>query len=95
MSDKDPPETAIALQYERGQVGAPRIAASGQGWLAARILELAHRHNIPVREDAELAQMLSAFEPGDEIPVEAFAAVATILARIYQANSRIAAGDTP
>ena len=82
---------AVALQYDREEDPAPRVVASGQGAIAERILELAFAHGIPVRSDADLAEILTAVEIGHQIPIAAFAAVAEILIHIYRANERQAA----
>ena len=39
-----------------------------------------------MREDADLAQLLATIDMEEEIPVEAFAAVAEILIYLYRAN---------
>jgi flagellar biosynthesis protein len=86
-----PDPVAIALQYDREEDAAPRVVASGRGAIAERILELAFAHGIEVREDADLAEILTAVEIGHQIPIAAFAAVAQILFHIYRANERQAA----
>ena len=65
----------------------PRIIASGEGTLAEQILQVAWANNIKVREDADLVEVLSAIDIDSEIPIEAFAAVAEILAYVYRVNS--------
>jgi len=77
---------AIALRHPEGAPSAPRIVASGRGFAAERILELAFANGVKVREDSDLAEMLAAVGIGDEIPFAAFSAVAEILAYIYRAN---------
>ncbi|MGE4220664.1 MAG: EscU/YscU/HrcU family type III secretion system export apparatus switch protein, partial [Alphaproteobacteria bacterium] len=59
----------------------------GRGWIAERILQAAFDHGIKVREDADLAGILATLEIGEEIPVEAFIAVAEILRYVYAANN--------
>jgi flagellar biosynthesis protein len=86
-----PDPVAVALQYDRKEDAAPRVVASGRGAIAERILELAFAHGIAVREDADLAEILTAVEIGQQIPIAAFAAVAEILFHIYRANERQAA----
>ena len=88
---QDAPSVAVALSYEPGEDAAPRIVASGRGLIAERILELAMAHGIAVRQDADLAQMLSAINVGEHIPVAAFAVVAQILFYILKANGRLPA----
>jgi flagellar biosynthesis protein len=79
---------AIALRYKPGQDGAPKVAAKGHGYLAEKILELARAHNIPVREDKNLVQILSRLDLDQEIPPEVYRAVAEILAFIYRLSRR-------
>ena len=82
-------KTAVALTYApEDRDGAPKVAASGRGLLAERILEEARLANVPIREDASLVEMLAATEIGEEIPVEAFIAVAEILSYVYAMNNR-------
>src|SRR3712207_7059549 len=45
--------------------GAPKITASGQGYIADRIVEVARENGIPVREDPALAEALAALELED------------------------------
>ena len=89
-SKAEAPAIAVALEYAPGKMDAPRVVASGKGFLAEQILEIAFANGVKVREDADLAQILSAVDVDTEIPVEAFAAVAEILAYIYHVN-----GNTP
>ncbi len=88
-----PASVAVALQYDRQDDQVPRVVASGRGAIADRILELAFAHGIKVREDADLAEILSAVEVGHQIPVAAFAAVAEILYYLYRANERQTAAE--
>lgn len=81
---------AVALKHDRDASDAPDVVASGRGKLAEKILELAFANDIKVREDADLAQLLSALDVGEKIPLEAFAAVSEILAYVYRAS-----GDEP
>ena len=82
------PSVAVALQYDPDQADAPRVTASGKGALAEQILNLAFANGVKVRTDPDLAQVLSAVEVDTVIPLEAFAAVAEILAYVYRANHR-------
>mgnify|MGYP003386379742 CR=1 FL=1 len=78
---------AVAIEYERGVDEAPRVTASGKGALAEQILAIAFERGIKVRKDAELVEILSLIEVDSPIPLEAFTAVAEILAFVYQANA--------
>jgi flagellar biosynthesis protein len=91
----DDPPIAVALQYERAHDPAPRVVAKGEGAVAQQIIDLARKHGVAVREDSDLAALLSAVELETQIPVEAFIAVAEILAYIYRAKGTGAAGPAP
>ncbi len=89
--EPEEPETektpvAVALQYEPEKDDAPRVVAGGRGSIAEQILEIAFAQGVKVREDPDLAELLSAIDIESEIPVEAFAAVAEILIYVYRAN---------
>ena len=86
---------AVALAYEpKRSADAPRVTATGRGKLAERILKLAFASGVKVREDADLAEVLAAVEVDSQIPLEAFMAVAEILAYVYRANSSDAPAAT-
>ncbi len=81
---------AVALHYDPAQPSLPKVVASGRGSVAEQILELAFSHGVKVRSDPDLAEVLAAVEVDTVIPVEAFVAVAEILAYVYRANGRAA-----
>jgi flagellar biosynthesis protein len=99
-SDSDPgnikpiPETkdsiAIAIEQSGGKNSVPKVIAGGRGDIARQILEIAFQNGIKVREDADLAELLSAVDVESEIPLDAFAAVAEILTYVYQINNAMA-----
>ncbi len=82
----EPPLEVAALGYDRGVDAAPRVLAKGRGELAQRILETAAEHSIPVTRDRDLLSCLGALQVGDDIPIEAYQAVAHILAFLYRQN---------
>ena len=84
-----PVQAAVALRYQRpagaaASGGAPEVVARGRGAVAERILALAREHGVPVREDRELVELLSACEVGQQVPVEVWSAVAEVLAWVYE-----------
>lgn len=83
---------AVALGYDKDKDEAPRVTAKGKGYMAEQIIALAKEHGIEIQQDADLVKLLSKIELGTPIPVEAYSAVAEILAYIYKANK--AAGRT-
>ena len=78
---------AVALDAKgKSGVKAPRVVATGRGPVAQQILAIAFDKGVPVREDADLAQILAAVELDAEVPIDALAAVAEILSYVYRAN---------
>lgn len=71
-------KTAVALSYEKGDT-APKVIASGRGYVADKIVETAQENNVPVHEDKKLAESLSSLEIGETIPQELYEVVAEIL----------------
>lgn len=71
-------KTAVALSYEEGDQ-APKILATGKGYVAEKIIEAAKEENVPVHKDEKLAVTLSKLEIGDYIPKELYGVVAEIL----------------
>lgn len=87
-----PPEkekVSIAIKGSAGKgKGSPKITAKGKGALAEQILDLAFQQGVKVRTDADLAEILSHLDVDSEIPLEALAAVATILNYVYKEQQR-------
>jgi flagellar biosynthesis protein len=84
----DMPKMAAAIRYDAATNDAPRLTAKGKGVAAEKIIELARRHDIPVREDKALVQILSRLDIDQQIPPELYRAVAEILAFVYSANEQ-------
>ncbi len=87
--EKAPPQVqkAVAIAYDPKLADSPQVIASGRGFLAEQIMQIAFAKGIKVREDAELVEILSLLDIDSPIPVEAFSAVAEILAYVYRANA--------
>jgi len=81
----NPTHFAVALEYRRDSMAAPRVLAKGQDLLALRIRELATTHGIPIVENKPLARSLyDTAEVGDTIPAPLFSAVAEVLAYLVR-----------
>ncbi len=87
-ADQPPPTIAVALEAQADSQ-TPQITASGRGFIAEQILQIAFANGVKVREDADLVQILSAVDVDSDIPTEAFAAVSEILAYVYRANGSV------
>lgn len=84
----NPTHFAVALIYKSEFMGAPKVVAKGSYLLAQRIREIGEEHNIPIMEAPPLARALYKHaELDQEIPAGLFAAVAEVLAYIYQLRS--------
>lgn len=82
------PPIAVALSYNPPKDKAPRVTARGRGFIAEKIIELAKFHNIPIKEDPQLVQILCQLDLDEEIPSELYRAVAEILAFVYSINEK-------
>jgi flagellar biosynthetic protein FlhB len=92
----NPTHFSVALKYADGSNGAPRVIAKGADVLAAKIRELAKENNVPILEAPPLARALYKHtELGDEIPESLYAAVAEILAYVFQLRSYRKSGGIP
>jgi flagellar biosynthetic protein FlhB len=85
----NPTHFAVALKYDATGMGAPRVVAKGQDYLALRIREIAGEAGVPILERPPLARSLYRMvEVGQEIPEQFYAAVAEILAYVYELTGR-------
>ena len=78
QSVQEKKKTAVAISYEPGEA-APKILATGKGYLAEKIIEKAKEEQIPFYKDTKLADTLSRLEIGEMIPPELYEVVAEIL----------------
>ncbi|PEI05657.1 hypothetical protein CRM79_21850 [Pantoea agglomerans] len=83
----NPTHYSVALQYNEKKMSAPKVVAKGAGEIALRIRELAAEHRIPVLEAPPLARALYRHtEIGQHIPGALYAAVAEVLAWVWQSR---------
>ena len=87
----NPTHYAVALKYDDKTMGAPRVVAKGADLLAMTIRDLARASSVPVLQAPVLARALYAHAELDrEIPAALFAAVAQVLAYVYQLRAALA-----
>ena len=79
---------AVAVGYNPENNSAPVVLAKGQGHVAEKIIQIAIDKGIEIRKDEDLLQILKAVDIDEEIPIEAFSAVAEIISYIYQQNGK-------
>ena len=81
----NPTHFAVALEYKRDSMAAPRVLAKGADHLAVKIKAVAREHGIPTVENVTLARALYANAEIDEtIPANLFEAVAEVLAYLVR-----------
>lgn len=87
----NPTHYAVALKYDETKMGAPRVVAKGVDLLAMNIRDTAKAAKVPVLQAPVLARALYAHAQIDrEIPAALFAAVAQVLAYVYQLRAAMA-----
>lgn len=79
---------AAALRYKPEKDAAPKVVAKGSGKIAERILQVAKEHNVPIKDDPQLVEVLSTLDLYQEIPAELYRAVAEILAFVYRMTKK-------
>ena len=85
----NPTHLSIALKYEEGNNGAPKVVAKGAELVALKIKEVAKENDVPIMENKPLARMI--YEQVDidrEVPQEMYQAVAEILAMVYKLKNK-------
>lgn len=68
---------AVALKYDQDS-GAPIVIASGMGYMAERMVEVAEDNGVPIFEDTSLATVLAQLQLGQQIPPELYKAIVDI-----------------
>ncbi len=79
---------AVALRYKSGEDNAPTVTARGEGKIAEKIIELARQHDIPIKDEPDLIEVLSKLDLNEEIPPTVYVAVAELLAFVYSLNKK-------
>ena len=82
------PRKAVALKYKPGQDNAPQVTAKGTGLVAEKIIDIARKQGIPVKDDPDLVEVLSRLDLEEEIPPELYLIVAELLAFVYNLNRK-------
>jgi len=92
----NPTHYSVALQYVEGKMSAPKVVAKGAGLIALRIRDMGQEHRVPILEAPPLARALYRHaEIGQQIPGTLYAAVAEVLAWVWQLKRWRLAGGIP
>ncbi len=85
----NPTEFAVAIEYNDRDMGAPKVVAKGQDYIAKKIREIAIAHGVPIVERKPLAQALyKSVEVGQEVPESLYKAIAEVLAYVYELTGK-------
>jgi flagellar biosynthetic protein FlhB len=86
----NPTHIAVAIQYDRIKMDAPKVVAKGADLLAQKIKEIAAEAGIPRVENVPLARTLfKSVKVGKKIPRNLFKAVAEVLAYVYRLKGQV------
>ena len=86
----NPTHYAVALKYDDTKMAAPKVVAKGADLLALAIRDSAKASKVPVLQAPVLARALYAHADLDrEVPAALFAAVAQVLAYVYQLRAAL------
>ena len=84
----NPTHFAVALKYDVGEAGAPKVLAMGRGKIAEQIISRGQEANITVFRSPLLARALYfTSDIGEEISDKLYNAVAVALAYIYRIDN--------
>lgn len=79
---------AVAMRYDPEKENAPRVIAKGKGASAENIIKIAQMHNLPIRKDEDLVELLSKVELDREVPEKLYAAVVEVFSFIYKITNQ-------
>ncbi|MFC0524154.1 flagellar biosynthesis protein FlhB [Pontibacillus salicampi] len=85
----NPTHFAIAIKYDEEKADAPYVVAKGVDYVALKIKDIAHKHDVATVENRPLARALyDAVEINDAISEDFYQAVAEILAYVYRIQQK-------
>jgi flagellar biosynthetic protein FlhB len=85
----NPTHIAIALQYDKDKMVAPRVVAKGADLIAEKIKKIAAENGVVIVENVPLARaMFKSVKLGQVIPKNLFQAVAEVLAYVYKLKNK-------
>ncbi len=77
-------DKAVALKYDKTKDNAPKVVAKGKGEVAKNIIKLANEHEIPIKKDEDLVELLSKVDIDKSIPPNLYKAVAEVFSFLYK-----------
>jgi flagellar biosynthesis protein len=87
-NEQKPDRSAVSLKYDNQIQKSPVVTAKGKGLIAEKIIALAKKNNVPIKEDPDLVHLLSKVDLNNEIPASLYHVVAELLSFVYRLNSQ-------
>ena len=81
-------QKAVTLKYDAEVSGAPKVTAKGEGFTAENIIKIAKLHDIPIKKDEDLVELLSKLDIDREVPPEMYKAIAEVFSFIYKMTKK-------
>lgn len=81
-------DKAVALKYKPKEDNAPKVVAKGTGLIAQKIIDIAKANNIPIKDDPDLVNVLSALSLYEDLPPSLYKVVAEVIAFFYHVNKK-------
>lgn len=88
IDQKSKQQKAVALSYDQKADLAPKIIAQGKGEIAKKIIAIAKARDIPIKQDQDIAELLSLLDLGSFIPIEAYDSLAEIMTYVYHQKKK-------
>ena len=79
---------AVALKYDASVSSAPKVTAKGEGFTAQNIIKIASLHDVPIKKDEDLVELLSKLDVDKEVPAEMYKAVAEVFSFLYKMTKK-------
>ncbi len=80
---------AVALKYDHGADSAPKVVASGKGFIAQNIIEKAEQFDVPLFQNRELVDSLINLEVEAQIPPILYEAVVEVFAWLMKSEKNL------
>ena len=81
-------QKAVALKYDAEVSSAPKVTAKGEGFTAQNIIKIAKLHDVPIKKDEDLVELLSKLEVDREVPAEMYKAIAEVFSFLYKMTKK-------
>lgn len=81
-------QKAVALKYDASSSSAPKVTAKGEGFTAENIIKIAKLHDVPIKKDEDLVELLSKLDVDKEVPAEMYKAIAELFSFLYKMTKK-------